>query len=1013
MKEILLEVSELNAQTITNLFLYGTKETPSFEKLKDGSFLDREDITLHISDMDKYMSTFGRFANASMIEKVQNFFNENFGKDHKKGERQEFTFKEMKGKKNYATKQMYFKGTDKQEWAERTYIFNSQTYFLTQNVKFIIDENGNKYIENFAMIPGVEDFDFEGTTLSNFGNILIENDIDPYRIGKTLKITYPSHKKGGLEYNDYGKGRIYTISDYKNDKERYIKQNHGISTELLNPMYSLVDKLWDKGVTKFIDNEGKTIVCGTSKNDFLSSGKLYGKIKNYYEKNKTNGIVFVGGKGADKIIGTEYNDIIYGHDKLGIDDDGAKDKLMGGKGSDKLFGGKGDDILDGGRNRDPLFKIRNGTDELYGGDGNDTYVADDGDFISDSDGIGKVYFAALNGKKTLLTGGIWNKEKKAYIDKTNKDISYTLSDDGILTVKNGDDKITIKNYDKKEKSLNIELKDIQGQDVAFVIDTTGSMWDDIASVKANAISIINSLFNKEDLSVNSRVAVVGYNDPSVSTVQTFTSDKASALSAINSLGANGGGDYPEMVYSGLLRALNGGIGSWRKEATARRIFLFGDAPGKDTNLIPLVNKLASGLGLSTRSVQTQNVNSNIEKLNISFSSNDGANTFGVEIFTIAIGGASGTASEFNQIAEQTGGLSFNANGATDIADVLFDAINTGTNSNDTIIGNNKNNIVNGGRGDDILKGDLGSDTYRFDLDFGKDTIIETNKENKDKNIIQFVNKDIGLKDLRFNKSNNDLIIKNNENQITIKDFYTDEQKISSIEFSDKTKLDYQDIVDIVSLQSNKDIIKFANKDENYLDTTFKEAYFKADDNTSTHLSGGLFDDSLIGGNKNDELWGETGNDSLQGSKGDDKLYGGLGDDNYIFKKGDGKDSIYDDGGRDMLFLRDIDKDDVILTQNNNDLVIDFKSSDDSITIKEHFRWIFGNHNKLESIRFDDGTYIHTSELKNKNIISCQTIETIIHHINAYATDDGFCLSNTSQQNNQDLTQIVMSGWQSV
>lgn len=57
---------------------------------------------------------------------------------------------------------------------------------------------------------------------------------------------------------------------------------------------------------------------------------------------------------ADKITGTKYADVIYGH--------GGNDALYGNAGNDKLYGGAGNDTLVGGA----------GADRLYGGAGTDT-----------------------------------------------------------------------------------------------------------------------------------------------------------------------------------------------------------------------------------------------------------------------------------------------------------------------------------------------------------------------------------------------------------------------------------------------------------------------------------------------------------------------------------------------------------------------------------------------------------------------------------------------------------------
>ena len=123
MKRINLNVGELTAETITNLYLFGRKTTPSFEELRDNpSILDREDIEIYIGDMDSYMKTFGRFANASRIEVVQKFFGD-FGKDLEKGKRYEFSIDDIGGKRVYNFKQVDFKGENEKEWAERAYIF--------------------------------------------------------------------------------------------------------------------------------------------------------------------------------------------------------------------------------------------------------------------------------------------------------------------------------------------------------------------------------------------------------------------------------------------------------------------------------------------------------------------------------------------------------------------------------------------------------------------------------------------------------------------------------------------------------------------------------------------------------------------------------------------------------------------------------------------------------------------------------------------------------------------------
>jgi hypothetical protein len=149
---------------------------------------------------------------------------------------------------------------------------------------------------------------------------------------------------------------------------------------------------------------------------------------------------------------------------------------------------------------------------------------------------------------------------------------------------------------------NVTLAGVQ-TDLSFVIDTTGSMGPYIDAVKADANSLISTAFAG---GANTEISVVSFKDPQAGypdsvvlpfTTQTdFGARQTAAVNAINSLGADGGGDIPEGDYSGLLLALNGSAGEWRDSSEIRRIVLFTDAPVKDTDLAPTVNEYANDLG---------------------------------------------------------------------------------------------------------------------------------------------------------------------------------------------------------------------------------------------------------------------------------------------------------------------------------------------------------------------------------------------------------------------------------
>ncbi|XP_040891924.1 von Willebrand factor A domain-containing protein 7 [Toxotes jaculatrix] len=110
--------------------------------------------------------------------------------------------------------------------------------------------------------------------------------------------------------------------------------------------------------------------------------------------------------------------------------------------------------------------------------------------------------------------------------------------------------------------------------VCFVIDTTGSMSDDIDEARAVVYEIIDSKKGTQD--EPSEYILVPFNDPSFGPM-IRTTDPDKMKKEISKLTATGGGDTPEMCLSGLQLALTGAPGS-------SYIYVFTDAPPKDIAL---------------------------------------------------------------------------------------------------------------------------------------------------------------------------------------------------------------------------------------------------------------------------------------------------------------------------------------------------------------------------------------------------------------------------------------------
>lgn len=320
----------------------------------------------------------------------------------------------------------------------------------------------------------------------------------------------------------------------------------------------------------------------------------------------------------------------------------------------------------------------------------------------------------------------------------------------IQKLPDGSIKITDKNPGRDGTDIlkNIEkmvFKKALAQDIAFVIDTTSSMSDDIDEVKARASEIINIVLGEKSDSPDSvspdktnsggsRIAVVGYNDPDTNIFLPFTDQpdieqrKTAALNAINSISVGGGGDFPEVVNAGLIRALSGEAGQWRAEADVRRIILFGDAPPKDDELRPQVLALASasnvGNSISASSIpssmsivgdiNTSNIASNLAVTRFALQTDNQAK-IPVEIFTILIGNDETTATDFQSLATATGGKALNAADASNIVDVIIEALGSSTDGgippaeNKTVsITTPMQNVINGSPNDDRLLGFRGN-----------------------------------------------------------------------------------------------------------------------------------------------------------------------------------------------------------------------------------------------------------------------------------------------------------------
>ena len=145
-------------------------------------------------------------------------------------------------------------------------------------------------------------------------------------------------------------------------------------------------------------------------------------------------------------------------------------------------------------------------------------------------------------------------------------------------------------------------------EVAFVLDTTGSMAGLIDGAKQKIWSIANQLAGAQG-SPGIRLGLIGYRDRGdsyVTAVHDLSDDVDALYAHLQGFSADGGGDGPEAVNQALHEALT--RLSWSSRADVYRvIFLVGDAPPHldYTNDVPYAEsvRLARSRGIVVNTIQ--------------------------------------------------------------------------------------------------------------------------------------------------------------------------------------------------------------------------------------------------------------------------------------------------------------------------------------------------------------------------------------------------------------------------
>lgn len=153
-------------------------------------------------------------------------------------------------------------------------------------------------------------------------------------------------------------------------------------------------------------------------------------------------------------------------------------------------------------------------------------------------------------------------------------------------------------------------------ELMVVIDTTGSMGDEIRYLQKELVNVINEV---KDSNPNTeiKVSVIAYKDyeDEQSTYLSSTFDFSSDLTKVNNflatLSAAGGGDFPEAVEEAFKLSLNS---SWSNEDSTKLLLFVADAPSHDKDVASwstYIEKLAS-MGVRIINVASSGISSKTE-----------------------------------------------------------------------------------------------------------------------------------------------------------------------------------------------------------------------------------------------------------------------------------------------------------------------------------------------------------------------------------------------------------------
>lgn len=334
--EVTLSSSEVTERVITNLYLYGQVAPPAYQDRLRSVATPNTTLKI-ILEPSYFTSGSGQYAYVARSEAVKSvFLGAGIFRQLTLG--QTYSVADLKGRGatdadfRFSFQQVQ-QGLFEAGYTARTYIYNTQTYEISDDTLFYYNGE-NSYISNLSVRPRPEDFDFvTGNPLvSQVEGVLLEGVVDPFRMGRKVLMEYLGNPG---YYNDSLK-TYYDITDYNNENAAISATETNLLDALIQatpPLRSLVNQL---SLSDYKLANGR-VIYGSNSSDAINASYISTHIPLLSPETYD-------GTGDDIVVAGEGNDAITDY-----------------AGNDTYYGGAGDD----------KFGYASGNDVYYGGDGND------------------------------------------------------------------------------------------------------------------------------------------------------------------------------------------------------------------------------------------------------------------------------------------------------------------------------------------------------------------------------------------------------------------------------------------------------------------------------------------------------------------------------------------------------------------------------------------------------------------------------------------------------------------